>query len=1035
METTNSSETESVLRAWRTRILNGFLAIAVIAATPAWAMTILAITRAPEQWLFAVLFSVVFVMLIALAVFRSMDTRIRAWGLLMLGYVAASANLANSGMQSAGPWYLLVLPILALILIGARSGILASVLSALLLGVFVVLFQQGVLVTADQSNVRPWTSYSTLVMLLAISMALLVLYHRFQVKTLEDQRRTAGELEEARALLEEQNRTLEQRIVQRTADLAQATRVAEREKLYSEALIQNSPVAIVSTDPAANVITWNPAAERLFGYTAAEAGGRNLDELVANDPAIQPIKAEAVVDNRKESGQVQVHTITQRTRQDGTLVDVEVWAVPVSVEREEIRVLALYHDLTEIKRTEEALQESQRQLADIINFMPDPVLVIDQEGKIIAWNRAIEEMTGVKAEAMLGKGDYEYALPFYGERRPILIDLVTVPSKELEQKYTAIRREGQVLVGETYVPQLKGSEAYLLATASTLRDSRGQVVGAIEAIRDFTERKHMEEDLHQAKEAAEAATQAKSSFLATMSHEIRTPMNAIIGMSGLLMDTPLNADQRDFAETIRTSGDALLTIINDILDFSKMEAGKMDLEQQPFDLRECVESALDLMKLKASEKRLELACEIAGDVPPAITGDVTRLRQVLVNLLSNAVKFTEQGEVVVTVERRGEVASSLQELHFTVRDTGIGIPADRLNRLFQAFSQIDASTTRKYGGTGLGLAVSKRLSEMMGGTMWVESEGIPGKGSAFHFTIRVPEATHAQVRPALQGEAPELRGRSVLVVDDNATNRRILTLQAQGWGMQARATGSPEEALEWVRRGARFDLAVLDLHMPEMNGVELAQEMRGLIGTARALPGGASGLPLILLSSLGGYGQEIPADLFAACLTKPIRASALFDALMGIFVGHGAPVPAAVPARPDVEMAQRLPLRILIAEDYVVNQKLALRLLAQMGYRADVAANGLEAIQALERQPYDVVLMDVQMPEMDGLEATRQICGRWSGEARPRIIAMTANAMQGDREICLAAGMDDYISKPIRVEDLVQALVRCRPLATGRALA
>jgi len=314
---------------------------------------------------------------------------------------------------------------------------------------------------------------------------------------------------------------------------------------------------------------------------------------------------------------------------------------------------------------------------------------------------------------------------------------------------------------------------------------------------------------------------------------------------------------------------------------------------------------------------------------------------------------------------------------------------------------------------------------LMGGTMWVESEGVPGRGSAFHFTIRAPEATEAQIRPALQGEAPELRGRRVLIVDDNATNRRILTLQAQGWGMQARATGSPEEALGWVRRGAQFDLAVLDLHMPEMDGVELAGALHDV----------EKDMPLLLLSSLGGYGTEIPAGLFAAYLTKPIRASALFDTLMGIFAQsvQQAPALTAAPTRPDVEMAQRLPLRILVAEDYVVNQKLALRLLAQMGYRADVAANGLEAIQALERQPYDVVLMDVQMPEMDGLEATRQICARWPGEARPRIIAMTANAMQGDREICLAAGMDDYVSKPIRVDELVQALARCRPFATGTA--
>jgi CheY-like chemotaxis protein len=424
------------------------------------------------------------------------------------------------------------------------------------------------------------------------------------------------------------------------------------------------------------------------------------------------------------------------------------------------------------------------------------------------------------------------------------------------------------------------------------------------------------------------------------------------------------------------------------------------------------------MKLKASEKGLELACELAPDVPAAIVGDVTRLRQILVNLLSNAVKFTETGEVVVMVEGKGEVASSRQELHFSVRDTGIGIPPDRLGRLFQAFSQVDASTARKYGGTGLGLAVSRRLSEMMGGKMWVESEGVPGRGSTFHFTILASPAPTPKARPTASGEQPELRGRRLLIVDDNATNRRILTLQTQGWGMLPRSTASPQEALAWVRQGDPFDLAILDLHMPEMDGITLGANLRSLPK--------AKSLPLILLSSMGGNADELKAELFAACLMKPIRPSALFDVLHGIFAAQPAQAGRPTLARPtlDPEMAAHHPLHILLAEDNAVNQKLALRLLSQMGYRADVAANGLEAIQAVGRQPYDVVLMDVQMPEMDGLEATREICARWSVSERPRIIAMTANAMQGDRELCLAAGMDDYLSKPIRVEELVAALVQ-----------
>jgi CheY-like chemotaxis protein len=354
-----------------------------------------------------------------------------------------------------------------------------------------------------------------------------------------------------------------------------------------------------------------------------------------------------------------------------------------------------------------------------------------------------------------------------------------------------------------------------------------------------------------------------------------------------------------------------------------------------------------------------------------------------------------------------------------VRDTGIGIPFDRLNQLFQAFTQVDTSTTRKYGGTGLGLAVSRRLVEMMGGSMWVESEGLPGKGSTFQFTILAASAPALKKRPLFSKEQPELRGRRILIVDDNDTSRRILSLQTQGWGMSPYASGSPAEALEWIRQGNLFDLAILDLHMPEMDGITLGKEIRTLQTADPA--------PLILLTSLGGHAGELQTNLFTTILMKPIRPSALFDALQGIFADKPVQIVQEVITEPtlDPEMAARHPLRILLAEDNAVNQKVALRLLSQLGYRADVAANGLEAIQAVERQPYDVIFMDVQMPEMDGLEATRYLRAKKEIEKQPQIIAMTANAMQGDREICLEAGMDDYISKPVRVEELVAALNRC----------
>ncbi|MFQ3597917.1 MAG: PAS domain S-box protein [Chloroherpetonaceae bacterium] len=765
----------------------------------------------------------------------------------------------------------------------------------------------------------------------------------------------------------------------------------ERERLY-RASYDDNPLMLFTLAQDGTILAVNQSGAGQLGYKVTELVGCLLTKVVLDEDQASAMK---FIKNALKNPNKITNWELRKVRKNGSVIWVRETARVLKDRNNQELIFIVCEDVTDKKNAETRLKESEERYRYLTANLPQTsVMLFDRDLKYILVDGSLNDQQRLRSVGIEGKS--------LAEVHPHLAEIFTPLYKKAFEGHTSIL-EHQI-DGNFYTFQIL-----------PVRNRDRKVYAGMVVAQDITMRKAAEETLMLARDEAEAANRAKSEFLAMMSHEIRTPMNAIIGMISLLRNTPLSNEQKEFVETIYSSSDALLEIINDILDFSKIESGKLELSVDAFDLAECVEEACNLFSPKAAEKHIELICDIPSTVPPFIKSDASRLRQVLINLLANAVKFTEKGEVVCSVELM-EINGLIAELRFTVRDTGIGIPSDKFHRIFQPFSQVDAYSSRKHGGTGLGTAICERLVKLMGGKIWFESE--VGKGTAFHFTLSAPIAPKQR---AVGQQAAEslLKGKRVIIVDDNATNRRLLALQSERWGMVASATASGSDAIELMDAAetlsAPFDLALLDMNMPVQNGVELAKFIR------KRYPN--STIPILLLSSASKSEQDGirgAESLFAGIMLKPVRKNQLLNLIVSALSPKTKTEPEAEQEEKSVKSATPTPpakaLSILLAEDHLVNQKLMMAMLGKLGYSPDLANNGVEVLEKLKSKRYDVILMDIQMPEMDGVEATQRIIAEYPPESRPKIIAVTAHALKGDREKYLALGMDDYLSKPVSID-------------------